>query len=234
MANNFVNGLLSKERKIDAGVERIEPPSIEKRATLHRGTIISESAAQKNNFVGVILDDSQSVGRHSADNDRAMTGFLAWGKTEETASLVDLAIYTSADSTICYGPERFSEYSLKPKFRYYPGSYGGDALKRALDFIEENRSNYKRIGLVFVHDYGLHDAEVFLEQAARVHAWEKKFPTTFAVYPIGIGSCDESLMAKLSSKRKGRLLTTDYSLKEVIEFVKQFTRTVGGGRFPQD
>jgi hypothetical protein len=234
MPNDFVNRLLSTERNITAGVERLESPSIETRATVHRGTIISESGVQKNNYVCVILDDSSSVGRHSADNDRAMTEFLAWGKTEETAALVDLAIYTSADSTICYGPERFSEFSLKPKFRYYPGSYGGDALMRALDFIEENRTQYKRIGLVFVHDYGLHDVEVFLEQAARVHAWEKKFPTTFAVYPVGIGVCDELMMSKLSSKRKGRLLTTDYSLKEVIEFIKQFTRTMGGGRFPQD
>lgn len=193
--------------------------------------ILDELTAQLKNLAIVSFDDSGSVYPNKAENERAMKDLFAFGSSETLAAIVDLAIHTVSDTTIQYGPESLDRFQSKPHFRYNEGSYAGQGMKQALDFIEEQQPNYKRIGYVFIHDCRVHDPEVLEEQIRRLHQHEKRYPTTFAVFPIGIGACDVSILERISSTGKYRILSTDYSFGEVIEFLKQFTTTLAQGKF---
>jgi uncharacterized protein YegL len=209
-------------------IDKIDPPETTKSTIRKASMIVSERTAQKINQLFVGIDDSKSMETYQLHNQQTMAELLAWAKREPMAALVDLTICTVANATQLYGPERFSEFSNIPTFSYEYGSNAGQGLKQLLDCFDENRSKYRRSGIAFAHDYCVSDPELLMEQSQRVKEYEKKYPTTFEFFPIGIGNCDVVTMSKISSRRPGKQLSDDGSLKEVFEFIKRFTMSLTG------
>lgn len=236
MANDFVNGGLLrpaggtfKSHSIRDAINEVQP-----RGGTARVKLVNEESAQRKNGVFVSLDDSTSIDAFRKENDDAIGDLFSWGKKDEKADLVEMTIATVADSVVQYGPEQLSNFQAMPVLRYVEGSYGGLGLKHALDFYEENQDSYKRFGLVFVHDFQVHDLDLLEAQIQRLHQIEKRFPSAFAAYPVGIGMCDERILMRVSSKRKGKILSSDYRFTEVISWLKRFAATLATDRFLSD
>lgn len=235
MANDFVKGGLLRPA---AGTARTFSMREVIKEELPKGTaklnLVNEAAAQRKNGVFVCFDDSTSVEPNRKENDDALSDLLSWGRTDEKAELVEMTIATVADTVVQYGPELLSRFQSKPVLRYVAGSYAGLGLKEALDFYEKNRESYKKFGLVFVHDFQVHDLDLLEAQIQRLHQIESRYSSTFAAYPVGIGICDERILKRVSSKRKGKILSSDYRFTEVIKWLKCFAATLATDRFLAD
>lgn len=236
MANDFVKGGLLRPAAGTArtfSMREVIKEELPKGGTA-RVKLVNEAAAQRKNGISVSLDDSTSIEPYRNENDDALNDLFSWGKSDEKADLVEMRISTVADTLVQYGPERLSDFQVKPVLRYVAGSNGGLGLKEALDFYEMNRESYKKFGLVFVHDFQVHDLDLLEAQIQRLHQIESRYSSTFAAYPVGIGICDERILKRVSSKRKGKILSSDYRFTEVIKWLKCFAATLATDRFLAD